>query len=106
MASTSSAARRGWTAFFLLSIIAASLTHQGEAKRSHSPLSSEVSGSSGDSLPSDSDLMTVKSDDAAASMKWYHAPIIVGGTGGSGTRGVEEVLESIGVYMVRKYISD
>jgi hypothetical protein len=105
MASTSSAARRGWTAFFLLSIIATTLTHQVAAKRSHHP-PSEVSGSSGDSLPSDSDFMTVKSDDAAASMKWYHAPIIVGGTGGSGTRGVEEVLESIGVYMVRKYISD
>ena len=32
---------------------------------------------------------------------WAIAPVIVGGTGGSGTRGVVSVLRSMGVYMVK-----
>ena len=30
---------------------------------------------------------------------WRHAPIVVGGTGGSGTRGVLDILIKIGIYM-------
>ena len=30
---------------------------------------------------------------------WYQAPVIVGGSGGSGTRGVALLLESLGVRM-------
>ena len=30
---------------------------------------------------------------------WYHAPVIVGGSGGSGTRGVVLLLERLGVKM-------
>lgn len=32
---------------------------------------------------------------------WQRAPIIVGGSGGSGTRGVVDALTKIGIYMVR-----
>jgi hypothetical protein len=32
--------------------------------------------------------------------RWKRAPILVGGTGGSGTRGVVDILQSLGVYMV------
>lgn len=32
---------------------------------------------------------------------WLRAPIVVGGTGGSGTRGVVDVLMKLGVYMVK-----
>lgn len=32
---------------------------------------------------------------------WLKAPIVVGGTGGSGTRGVVDILVKLGVYMVK-----
>ena len=32
---------------------------------------------------------------------WFEAPIVVGGTSGSGTRGVVKALSKMGVYMVR-----
>lgn len=35
------------------------------------------------------------------SVSWKSAPIIVGGTGGSGTRGVVDVLDKLGIYMVK-----
>jgi hypothetical protein len=31
---------------------------------------------------------------------WVKAPIVVGGTGGSGTRGVVDFFDKIGIYMV------
>jgi len=36
----------------------------------------------------------------ALAQNWKHAPIVVGGTGGSGTRGVLDVLQKLSVYMV------
>lgn len=39
---------------------------------------------------------------AAPEDAWQRAPIIVGGTGGSGTRGVVAVLTKLGIYMVYK----
>ena len=36
---------------------------------------------------------------ACDSAPWYHAPVIVGGSGGSGTRGVVTLLENLGVHM-------
>ena len=32
--------------------------------------------------------------------KWWHSPVLVGGTGGSGTRGVVQLLESLGVHVL------
>jgi hypothetical protein len=43
--------------------------------------------------PSDKPLSILDED-------WVKAPIVVGGTGGSGTRGVVDFLDKLGVYMV------
>ena len=40
-------------------------------------------------------LLPMTAEDA-----WQRAPIIVGGSGGSGTRGVVDALTKIGIYMV------
>ena len=48
---------------------------------------------------SDQPLPPSHSHDCDASTPWYLAPVIVGGSGGSGTRGMAMLLESLGVRM-------
>jgi hypothetical protein len=48
---------------------------------------------SGPSHPKKMALATEMSD-------WRRSPVIVGGTGGSGTRGVVQLLMEMGIYMV------